>query len=377
MTPPAVLRTRLGDATLLARPGQFRLFVLNESAAWIWDGLAAGLEPEDLARMLAERFELPEPEVVRQVETSIAQWRRACLFEPAPAPPALALAAPPIGPAIDAPAWTLRLGELSVALHLEDAGLRERLAGIVEHLRHPAETPADRRLALRGSAAEWALAGDGLLPVSGTGLDAALTETIGALIDIGCDAEARLAVLHGAGLVSAEGYGIALIGPGGSGKTTLAMALNAGGYALLGDDTVPVSNEGLLIGLRMSACVKAGSWAALSRWRPDIETAETLQRFGEPVRYLPPTGPAAQKPVPLRRFLFPRYSPEAAPGMTPLSPVEALQRIVEAEAVIRNLSQTKLDALVRWVESAPAFELVYPDLDSALRLVRRAAAMPS
>ncbi|MDD2767571.1 MAG: hypothetical protein PHT19_02475 [Methylococcus sp.] len=272
---------------------------------------------------------------------------------------------------------TLRSGELSVALHVEDAGLRERLAGMLEHLQHPAETPADRRLALRGSASEWTLAGDGLLPTNGTCRDAALTETIGALIDIGCDAEARLAVLHGAGLVSTKGHGIALIGPGSSGKTTLAVALNAEGYALLGDDTVPVSNEGLLIGLRMSACVKAGSWAALSRLRADIETAETLRRFGEPVRYLPPIGSAAQKPVPLHRFLFPRYSPDAAPCMTPLSPVEALRRIVEAEAVIRNLSQTKLDALVRWMESAPAFELVYPDLDSALRLVRRTLAMPS
>jgi len=47
-----------------------------------------------------------------------------------------------------------------------------------------------------------------------------------------------------------------------------------------------------------------------------------------------------------------------------------LQRVVEADAVIRDLTQEKLEAIVRWASSAPAYALTYPDLQSGLELVR-------
>jgi len=71
-------------------------------------------------------------------------------------------------------------------------------------------------------------------------------------------------VLHAAGLVARDGFGVVLIGRSGAGKTTLAAALNAVDYALLGDDVVPVTPEGLLVGLGMSPCLKEGSWSVLN-----------------------------------------------------------------------------------------------------------------
>lgn len=173
------------------------------------------------------------------------------------------------------------------------------------------------------------------------------------------------------GLAMDGRHGVVLIGQGGAGKTTLATALNAAGHPLLSDDVVPVNADGQLVGLGLSVCLKPGSWPVLAPLRPDLETIPPLLRFGEWVRYLPPAGPAPEAPVPLRLFLFPTYLPNAEPALTPLAPEGVLQGIVTAEAVIRNLTQDKLDALARWVASAPAFELVYPDLDSGVALVRQ------
>ena len=89
------------------------------------------------------------------------------------------------------------------------------------------------------------------------------------------------------------------------------------------------------------------------------------------MRYLPPLGNGCAAPLSLGLLLFPRYQPGSAPHCQALSPEEALQHIIEAEAVIRNLNQAKLDALASWVSSVPAYALCYPDLDSALALVQQ------
>ena len=57
------------------------------------------------------------------------------------------------------------------------------------------------------------------------------------------------------------------------------------------------------------------------------------------------------------------------------TPVQALQAIVAAEAVIRDLTQTKLEALAQWVTRVPAWHLTYPDLASGLAAVQ-ALLMP-
>jgi hypothetical protein len=49
--------------------------------------------------------------------------------------------------------------------------------------------------------------------------------------------------------------------------------------------------------------------------------------------------------------------------------VQALRGIISAEAVIRDLTQVKLEGLARWIEALPAFALTYPDLATGLRQV--------
>ncbi|MFB1490469.1 MULTISPECIES: PqqD family protein [unclassified Thiocapsa] len=207
---------------------------------------------------------------------------------------------------------------------LHTAGVApERLAGLlVERFALPPAPARDQVMAL---VADWRLARDGDTVERGRGLDTALLATLTALSHLGCRPAEQLIVLHGAGLVAPDGQGLLLVAPDGSGKTTLAAALNAAGFALLSDDVVPVTPAGDLLGLNLPLCLKPGSWPMLTPFRPDLEQAPVVARFGQRVRFVPARGPAVTGPVRPVCLLLPRYAPEAAACVAPLSPVQALQ----------------------------------------------------
>lgn len=200
--------------------------------------------------------------------------------------------------------------------------------------------------------------------------DAAAISDLNTLIDLATRAADRLLFVHGAGLVKQNGSAFLLITPGGSGKTTLSAALNARGFRLPSDDVVPVALDGSLLHLGTPICVKPGSWLLLEELRPEIDRVPRIQRYNEPVKYLPPI-PGADQPASLRVLFFPRHEASSETSWRLLTPEQAFLKIVEAECLIKNLDQRKLDALVGWISSVPAYSIVYPDLSSAVRLVNQ------
>ncbi|MFZ1642588.1 MAG: hypothetical protein WAV07_14385, partial [Candidatus Contendobacter sp.] len=265
-------------------------------------------------------------------------------------------------------AWTLRLADRWIALTVDDPELAALLERITRHLWNETAAPLAARLRLAGTAADWQLCVDGVAVAAGDTLDEAVARTLSELVAAGCATAQRLLVLHAAG-VGRDGQGLLLIGPGGAGKTTLAAALNASGWDLLSDDVIPVTPEGQLLGLGLSLCLKAGSWPVLVPWLPDLDHAPLIERAGRPVRFPPPPGPIHRGPLPTAAFLFPRYQPDRAAALEALDPVRVLQGLIEAQSVIAELTQDKLLALTRWIGSAPAFALTYPDLESALAMI--------
>lgn len=348
---PDLLEVPLGDHRLLARsgfqPGR-SLWILDPSAAAIWDATRAGLTPDEIATELAARFVLPAAAIRAEVDRLLALWQRK----------------------LDAGHWTLRLADQTLALTIADPELAEALEPLIAHLHSDATAAPTARLYLTGTAADWQLFKDDAWIAGGETRDAALTQTHTQLIATAGAADQRLLVLHTAGL-SRAGQGILLIGQGGAGKTTLATALSATGWALLSDDVVPVTPEGHLLGLGLGPCLKAGSWLVLAEYLPHLEQTPVVHRGDQLVRFPPPPGPMAHGPLPTAAFLIPHYQPGSVPACEPLTPVQVLQAIITAEAVLPALDQTRLNALARWVCSAPGFALTYPDLDSALDLVTR------
>lgn len=345
-----ILSAPLGDYLVLARPGPQRsqaLRVLNPMAAWIWQSHCAGLRSEEIAELLAARFQLP----LEQAHADVAR-----------------LLASEDDATAAVPLWTLHLADRRIALTVDDPVLAAPLERITRHLWAENSLPPDTCLHLAGTAAAWRLKVDDVTVAAGAAPDDAVARTVAEVVESACATDQRLLVLHAAG-VSRAGRGLLLIGSGGAGKTTLAAALNASGWELLSDDVIPVTPEGYLLGLGLSLCLKAGSWPVLAPWLPDLDRAPLVERAGQSVRFPPPPGPINRGPLLTAAFVFPRYCPDRQPALEPLDPVQVLRGLIEAESVIPDLTQDKLLALTRWIASAPGFALTYPALDHALDLI--------
>ena len=374
-----MLQTPFEGGIVLARPGDFRLFLLNPAAAALWQLHTAGLEPAGMVVWLNQRFGLAEYAAQAQVYGLMEHWHQSGLLDPdpllpaAPPPPDLPCPAPVPTPPPHG-ALCLAVAEVPFSLLIDDPALQSALRPAVHSLHQPPPDTVHHRLHLTGTAADWQLRQEATVAAAGHDLDTAVVMTLSALVELGCQTANRLLVVHGAGLALHDGRGLLLIAPGGSGKTTLAAALNAEGYRLINDDVVPVTPDGQLIALGTPLCLKPGSWPVLAPHRPDLAAAATYQRYGQPVRFLAPRGPRITTPLPPGLLLFPRYQPGSAPGIEPLTPTSVLQNLIAADAVIRNLTQAKLEAIVRWVQTAPAYALTYPDLDSGLALVHQVLA---
>ena len=368
-----MLQAILGSGRVLVREGDRRVAILNAEASLIWELQNVGLETHQIVEILAERFGQDIRLLQEQVHRIQADWRGVGLLDPT----ALFPVSPDEGCLPDReattpvwPAGTLAWDHvgLRVGVWIEDKDLRTALTALIP-FRTAKMPPAGHLLALRGSSASWRLDWNERRVESGHGYAAALVTTLQEITERACRAGDRLLVVHGAGLATADGRGLLLIAPGGSGKTTLAAALNAKGLPLLHDDVVPVDLDGQLWGLGLPLTLKSGSWPVLEQLRPELADATVTQRMGQPVRFLSPRGSVPTAPIPLGAFIFPCYQPHALPHLESLPPESTLQRLIEAEAVIRNLNQDKLERLARWVESAPAWTLTYPDLATGLEHV--------
>ena len=377
-----MIQIPLGQSQLLARPGDWRLWLINVEAACLWDWHRAGLDAEALAERLSSQAGLTPASARKQIDTLLRDWRRSGLLDQAapPDPEEAAWGLPPLSdpcPAWPADTQALGIGDVRLGLWIEDDPLRQALWPLIAPLNsHTALTSAPL-LSLLGSAEHWALQWNHEGLETGWGRDTAVLAVLRELTERACRAVERLLVVHGAGLVGPDGAGLLLIAPGGSGKTTLAAALNAEGLPLLHDDVVPVTLDGDLLGLGLPITLKAGSWPILQTLRPDLSETPIRQRLGQPVRLLPPRSQPVTRPVPLGALVFPRYQPDTPIHAQRLTPEAALQGLIEAEAVIRNLTQEKLERLARWIESAPAWSLTYPDLASGLTGIRRILGQPS
>ena len=380
-----MLHTPLGRSQLLARPGDWRLWLLNAEAACVWDWHRAGLDAEALAERLSRQAGLNPASAREQIDTLLRDWRRSGLLDPAP-PLDPEEAAWGLSPHSDpCPPWpadilNLRIGDVRLGLWIEDEPLRQALRPLIAPLQTNIAATAGTAgplLRLQGSAENWALRWNHEVLETGRGHDAAVLAVLRELTERACRAAERLLVVHGAGLVGPDGDGVLLIAPGGSGKTTLATALNAEGLPLLHDDVVPVTLDGDLLGLGLPITLKSGSWPVLECLHPDLSETPIRQRLGQPVRLLPPRGQPVMLPISLGVLVFPSYQPSAPAHVERLVPEAALQGLIEAEAVIRHLTQDKLERLARWVESAPVWSLTYPDLASGLAGMRGILGQPS
>jgi hypothetical protein len=378
-----LLVASLGQSSVFTRPGERQLWVLGEDEALLWELHSLALNATDTATLLAQRFGLSPSQAQSMFDKHLRKWRSVGLLQDADAGKECPEVAPweeliqfPPAVATDLKASDLLLSvaQRTIILRLGDEALHMRIAPLIAHLCVSGfgwdQVSAVDLIEHTGEASNWQLLVNGATMMDGQGQDEAVVSILKLLSDIGSRTAERLLVVHGAGLVSPTGQCFLMAATGGAGKTTLAVALEAEGYRLLSDDVVPIDREGAAVRLGLPACIKSGSWDVLQPYRPDLAAVVETSRFGQLVRYLPPRHPVASKHLPPRLLLFPSYRPDQESAFQWLSPEEALQRLVAAGAVIRDLTQKKLEDLSRWVSSMPAYAIQYPSLVSGTALVQ-------
>ncbi len=179
----------------------------------------------------------------------------------------------------------------------------------------------------------------------------------------------RDALFFHAASLSLGGKGVLLVGPKGSGKTTLALALACRGHGFLGDETacyLPATGE--LLPFRRPVGLKPGPQAAavaasLARLRPAADE-EGLVRIA--VEKL--LGPSTAAPARLAALVFLRgfgSEPVLEPVTAGRGELADLQPL--ASSLVNAPASQRVFAMVRLVGGASCYRLTAGDADSTAR----------
>ena len=206
----------------------------------------------------------------------------------------------------------------------------------------------------------------------GSAPDAAVARTI-LLQEIGrlaYDPHAEwLAILHAAAVAHpVTGNAVILAASTNSGKSTLAAALLSSGLRLLSDDSAAITTTRQVLSLPFALMLRSGSWPVLAPYFPELETTTVYHRYGEPVRFLPPTSISTCAARP-RHIVFIQYKPDGPEAkLQPLSRLQVFCGLQQSGFWIPHTRAAIAD-FVQWVLSVPAYQLTYSHVPSAIQQV--------
>lgn len=371
------------DAAVLFDRHRQTVFTANPSAATIWQGLAAGLAPSEIAETLASHAPVDEEAARRHVARTLRQWRRA-RREPAPdyfSPAATAVSEGPLRsrPAEESAAKILHYRLLDTAFTLHVSG-DVPLASTEVVLRHLEAEPTPwlrkRALEIRATPTGFAASEEDrvLYRCSSAAEIPALIKA--ALTDCALDCEDGLAALHAAALYRRESC-LLLPGVSGSGKSCLAAALAGRGFTLLGDDAVVLRRSDLrLRPLPYGICIKDPAPAPLEAQFSELSRLPLCARpDGKKVRYLTPPAietAAAEAAVTPNQIVFPQYRPDDETVLHAISTEAAIKRLLASYTPLgTEMTPQDVDRLVAWISGRQCYALQVSSLAEAANLLER------
>lgn len=183
-----------------------------------------------------------------------------------------------------------------------------------------------------------------------------------------------LAILHAAALAyPASNRAILFPAATNSGKSTLTAALLHSGLRLLSDDSAAVLTTNHILPLPFALMLREGSWPALRPYFPELSSAPIHNRYGDLVRFLPPSPKTTSVSAATPEFLvFVDYQREDAKrgpgGLLPLDPLQTFYELQKSGFWVPH-TRSAIAAFVAWVQSLRAYRLTYSQLPDAVALV--------
>jgi len=193
-----------------------------------------------------------------------------------------------------------------------------------------------------------------------------------AMLEMARPSRQWLGILH-ASAISFDGRCVAFPGSKGSGKSTLAAAMVAAGADFVSDDYVPLERASWHVWpVPYAPGVKQGSWHALRERYPSFEEQPVYELDGVRIRYLnldvSRIAPLSHG-LPVEALIFPRFEADTVLQERRMSAPEAFAQLCHSGSMLDRQPEILAETL-GWIESVPAFQLLYGDLDRAIEWIR-------
>jgi hypothetical protein len=383
----AIVTIPFFGGSVLFLPAMEKTWVLNDSAAFIWELLLESADALQAARGLSRRYGLPLEQARSEIEATLAGFAAEGLLEGAPQPlsPGSEVACDPVGPKLCLPAvWMSERQIFFAGYALVLRSTEDRIAGhfinLLDGLSAAQPQPgAGERMTLevvaRSDGRGWDIGRDGVLVSRVPEWSYILPALYGILFRALCSSMASSLLLHAAVAVRGE-RALVLPAVAGSGKSTLVAMLACRGWTFFSDELAVVDSQTQLIApMPLPLTIKPGSVEPLRGYFPLLSGLAVWDRLdGKQVRYLlPPVEslPSADQRAKAVMLVFPQYSATAAAALEPLEKTEALRALCATGSSDRPLSEADIRALVALVEDAASYRLLFDDAASAVAILER------
>ncbi|MFC5865059.1 hypothetical protein ACFPT7_22310 [Acidicapsa dinghuensis] len=179
-----------------------------------------------------------------------------------------------------------------------------------------------------------------------------------------------------AAMAAQEDRGILLCAARECGKSTLAAHLVAQGFDLLTDEPALLDLDTWSVkSLSVPISLKQGSWPVLQRQWPDLASAPVhIRSDGTKIRLAHPSKErCSSRARRLTQIVFPHYCPGSKARVESMSPFQTLRCLIDGGMLLhRRVARDGFEKFLRLISLTPAYEIHYPSLQEADRMLREA-----
>jgi HprK-related kinase A len=177
-----------------------------------------------------------------------------------------------------------------------------------------------------------------------------------------------------AAVVEKTGRAVILVGPPGSGKSTLCAALMARGWPLLSDEFALLEPaQGCLLPMPRPVALKNASIGLIERLLPDLRIGRVFPNTGKgTIAHLRPATDAVERqadPALPAWVVFPTHAENARTELVPLCKATTFLRPETNCFNYATLGRAAFEAMDRLIEAAECYELRFDQLATAGRFV--------